>query len=102
MPLNNADKKRFRAIGHNLNPIITIAQKGLTESIKTELERALSEHELIKIKLISANRDDKNALTEEICGEFNAECIQSIGHVVLLYRAARNPDKRLSNISRNS
>lgn len=100
MPISNADKKRYRAIGHNLKPVVTIAQKGVTDNIRVELDRALTEHELIKIKLVTADRDEKNALSEAICSEFNAECVQSIGHVLLLYRAAKNPDKRLSNISR--
>lgn len=102
MTLSNADKKRFRSIGHNLKPIVTIAQKGITDNIRAEIERALSEHELIKIKLLTSDREEKKSLTESICADANAECIQRIGHVVLLYRAARNPDKRLSNLSRIS
>lgn len=101
MPISNADKKRYRAIGHNLKPVVTIAQKGITDNIRAEIDRALNEHELIKIKLVTLDRDEKTALVEAICTEFNAECIQRIGHVLLLYRAAKNPDKRLSNISRS-
>lgn len=102
MTLSNAEKKRYRAIGHSLSPIITIAQKGVTDNIRVEIGRALTEHELIKIKLVTSDRDEKKALTTAICAEHNAECIQSIGHVVLLFRAAKNPDKRLSNLTRNS
>lgn len=101
MPLNNAEKKRFKTIGHSLSPVVTIAQKGVTDNVKAEIERALKEHELIKIKLITANRDEKKQLSDSICAEFKAECIQSIGHVLLLFRAAKQPDKRLSNLSRN-
>lgn len=101
MTLSNADKKRYRSIGHNLKPIVTIAQKGITDNIRAEIERALKEHELIKIKLVTADREEKSALSATICEEFNAQCIQSIGHVLLLFRAARNPDKRLSNLTRN-
>lgn len=100
MPISNADKKRFRQIGHSLNPVVTIAQKGLSDSIREELDRALNDHELIKVKLV-ADREEKQALTEHICADFNAECVQSIGHVILLYRAARKPDTRLSNLLRN-
>ena len=44
------DKKRFRTIGHQLRPVITVGNKGLTEQLMQELERALTDHELIKIK----------------------------------------------------
>jgi len=46
MALSNAVRKRFRAIGHNLKPVVTIAQKGITENVHDELERALKDHEL--------------------------------------------------------
>jgi len=101
MALSNTVRKRFRAIGHNLKPVVTIAQKGITENVHDELERALKDHELIKLKLVTANRSDKQALTESICNDFKAQCVQSIGHIVLLYRAAKNPDPRLSNLLRN-
>ena len=62
MTLSNTAKKQYRAIGHTLHPIVTIAQKGLSENIRMEIERALTDHELIKIKLVAADRDSKKAL----------------------------------------
>ena len=102
MPLSNSSKKQLRAIGHNLKPIVTIAQKGLTDNIKNEIDRALRDHELIKIKLLAADRDEKQTLGDTICKEFDAECVQSIGHVMLLYRRAKKQDPRLSNLKRNT
>ena len=100
MALNNADKKQFRKIGHSLKPIVTIAENGINDNIRKEIERALEEHELIKIKVVT-DREGKKGLTESICEEFGAECVQSIGHIILLYRAARKPNPKLSNILRN-
>lgn len=102
MTLSTADKKSYRAIGHKLKPIVTIAQKGFTDNIKSEIERALKEHELIKIKLNTSNKEEMKVLSEAICQEFGAESIQSMGHVLLLYRAAKKPDKRLSNVHRHT
>lgn len=101
MTLAAQDKKRFRTIAHGLNPIVTIAQKGLTESVTDEIERALSEHELIKIKIFAADRDARREITLQICEQAGAELIQSIGNVAVLYRAAAKPDPRLSNILRH-
>ena len=100
MHLSSTEKKRFRSIGHKLNPVVIIAQKGLTENIKKEIERALTKHELIKIKLITGKRENKKTITELICEEFEAECIHAIGHVILLYRASPEADPHLSNLSR--
>ncbi len=100
MPLSNALKKQFRAIGHNLHPIISIAQKGLSENIRLEIDRALTDHELIKIKVLAADRAAKAELLATICEEFSAENVQSIGHTALLYRKAKKNEGRLSNIKR--
>ena len=64
MHLSSTEKKRFRTIGHKLNPVVIIAQKGLTENIKKEIERALTNHELIKIKLITSKRENKKTITQ--------------------------------------
>lgn len=102
MTLSNTAKKLYRAIGHNLHPIVTIAQKGLSENIRLELERALTDHELIKIKLITADRDAKKAFVAIICQEFKSECVQSIGHTALLFRRAKKHNGKLSNIKRKA
>ena len=51
MDLSNQQKKQYRALGHKLKPVVMIADKGLSDGVKQELERALEDHELIKIKL---------------------------------------------------
>ena len=47
----NLDIKQLRTIGHKLKPIVTVAGNGITDGVVNELERALTDHELIKIKL---------------------------------------------------
>ena len=51
MTISSADKKYLRSLGHQLKPVVTVAGNGLTESVVAELDRALSDHELIKVKL---------------------------------------------------
>lgn len=99
-PLTNAEKKRFRSIGHQLNPIVTVAEKGLAENVSAEINRALNDHELIKIKLAVGDREHKDVIITEIQDTFSASVVQSIGHVVLLYRKARKQNPKLSNIVR--
>ncbi|MBT5387541.1 MAG: YhbY family RNA-binding protein [Porticoccaceae bacterium] len=100
MTSSNEDKKYLRRLGHNLKPVVTIAGKGLTENVATEIDRALSDHELIKIKLAVGDRDAKKVLTDEICEKFNAQLVQSIGHILLLFRKAKTPNPKLSNLLR--
>jgi RNA-binding protein len=101
MTSSSQQLKQLRAIAHRLKPIVTIAQKGLAESVCKELDRALSEHELIKIKVMAADRTARQEIAEEVSRVTGAQRVQQIGNIVVLYRAARQPDQRLSNILRH-
>ncbi len=100
MPLTTERKKQLRTLGHNLKPIVTIAGKGLTENVCAEIERALTDHELIKIKIVIEDRDMRKALSEEIAKQFSAEIAQTIGKIILLFRASTKPNNKLSNLTR--
>jgi len=94
------DSRQLRAIGHKLKPVLTIAGNGLTEGVMGELERALNDHELIKIKLAVGSRDAKAVLSQELCERAGAELIQSVGNIILVLRRSSEPDPRLSNLIR--
>ena len=98
--LDSATKKHFRSLGHKLNPVVTLADKGYSEAVAAELERALEDHELIKVKLNVGEPADRKAMAAHICEQSGAQLVQSIGKVALLYRAAKKPNPRLSNLLR--
>lgn len=100
MELSNAKKKLYRAIGHSLKPVVMIADKGVTEGVTKELERALNDHELIKVKLNVNDPAIRKELGKELCAAHRAELVQSIGKVVLVFRAAKKPNPKLSNLLR--
>ena len=85
-----ADKKKLRAKAHSLKPVIMIGQSGLTEAVLSEIELALDNHELIKVKIQSDDRDLRNQIGTEICLKTEAEFIQSIGKIIVIYR--KNPE----------
>ena len=94
------DTKQLRSIGHKLKPVVTIAGNGLTDTVFAELERALNDHELIKIKLMVGSREARAGITRDICDRSGAELVQSIGNVAVILRRAAQPDPRLSNLIR--
>lgn len=96
----NSDIKQLRAIGHKLKPVVTVAGNGLSEAVVLELQRALTDHELIKVKLSVGARETRNAITSEICSQLQAELVQSIGNVIVILRRTEKPDPRLSNLIR--
>lgn len=100
MALSNEQKKHFKSIGHHLKPVLIVAENGLTEGVLAELERALNDHELIKVQLRLNERDDRRALIEELTAAGRCELVQVIGKMALIYRKNTKPNKNLSNIHR--
>lgn len=100
MTLTAAQKKQYRAIAHNLNPIVTVGDNGLTEGLLNELNRALDDHELIKVKVAIGDRNDRAEIITELCNETNAILIQTIGKIAVVLRKAKQPNPKLSNLLR--
>ncbi len=100
MSLSQAQKKAFRSIGHHLNPVVTVSENGVSEGVLAELDRALSDHELIKVKLALPERDDRAAMLDELLEASGAERVQTIGKMALLYRKNPQANPKLSNVKR--
>jgi len=93
-----ASQKRFlRGRAHHINPVVMVGEKGLTENVLAELERALAHHELIKVRL-RTDRETRATLIDEIGRRCEAELVQKIGQVACFYR--RNPDHPVIQLPR--
>lgn len=100
MALTNEQKKHFKSIGHHLKPVLIVAENGLTEGVQAELDRALNDHELIKVQFRITERDDRRALIDELSKVSRCEVVQIIGKMALVYRKNPKANKNLSNIHR--
>lgn len=94
MSLKAAQKKNLRGLAHHLKPVVTVADKGLSESVIAEIERALLDHELVKIKL-RADRDSRKNWELQIAETCKAELVQSIGQTACFYK--KHPRKPVIN-----
>ncbi len=91
MELTNPQKKKLKGLAHDLHPLVTIGQKGLKESIHDEIETTLSFHQLIKVKVIADDREQRNNIIKLLTEKHQATLLQTIGHIAVFYR--RNKDK---------
>ena len=98
MELTQAKKKHYRSIAHKLKPVVTIADKGVTEGVELELERALEDHELIKVKVNINDPAARKQLAAQLCDSHKATLVQQIGKMIVLVRAAKKPKPKLSNL----
>ena len=63
-----------------------LGNNGLTEGVLAEIDNALDYHELIKIKIAGAERETKQLIINAIVRETKASTVQTIGHILVLYR----------------
>ena len=90
--LTEEQKRHLRRLGHELKPVVRLGNAGLTAAVMNEVEIALDHHELIKVKVVAEDREQRNALIQTIASDSNAAIVQSIGNVAVLYRG--NPKKK--------
>lgn len=76
----------LRRRGHELEPIVRLGQHGLTESVLREINEQLEHHELMKVRVVSEDRTQRDAIVADMCTRLNATLVQRIGNVALLYR----------------
>ncbi|HEX4045594.1 MAG TPA: ribosome assembly RNA-binding protein YhbY [Gammaproteobacteria bacterium] len=79
-------KQQLKAKAHKLKPIVFIGNNGLSENVIKEINCGLQAHELIKIRIQSEDRELKRALFAEACATGQAEAIQLIGGIGVMYR----------------
>ena len=82
---------------HHIKPIISVGNAGLSENVMSEIELALSHHELVKMKL-AGNSEERKAMEDKIAADTGAVLVQSIGHTASFYREADKPKIRLPKI----
>lgn len=82
----NKNLKHLAEQVHKLKPIVMIGNKGLTETVHTEIDQSLDHHELIKIRIASGDKEYRENIIQEICQKQQAVLIKKIGHVFAIYR----------------
>ena len=92
MTLSESQKKYLRGRGHDLKPVITVGDAGLSASLMAEYESTIAHHELIKVRIRVGDRGARNAIIDELCASSSAELIQRVGNVALIYR--ENADEK--------
>ena len=86
MQLSDDQRRFLRGKAHPLKPVIQIGGAGLTDAVARETERALEDHELIKVRVRASDREARDAILEALTTRTRSALVQRIGHVGVLYR----------------
>ncbi|MEE3182585.1 MAG: YhbY family RNA-binding protein [Pseudomonadota bacterium] len=94
------DTKVLKAIAHHLEPIVTIGDNGLSSGVIAELKRAISDHELIKVRLNVGDRELRRELANDVAELLCADLVQQIGKIFVVYQPTKQSRPARSNITR--
>jgi len=84
--LSAAKRKELKARAHQLEPVVMIGTKGLTDEVLKEVDVALKAHELIKVRAAALEREARDDALRALCERTGAESVQSVGKVFVIYR----------------
>jgi RNA-binding protein len=91
-PLTGSQKSHLRGLGQTLPDSLKVGRAGLTPAFFAELQKLLRSHELVKLRFLGADRDERAAYCVQIADEGRCVCVGAVGHTALFYR--QNPDPK--------
>jgi RNA-binding protein len=84
--LTPAQRKEKRSEAHHLVPVVMIGGDGLTAAVTKETDAALKAHGLIKVRVFSDDREERETILARLSDELGAAPIQHIGKLLVLWR----------------
>jgi RNA-binding protein len=95
MTLSEKQKKHLRRLAHPMNAVVMLGNAGLTPGVVKELERALTDHELVKVSARVGERDARDTALNDLARQTRSEIVQRIGNVGVFYRRSAQIPKIL-------
>jgi RNA-binding protein len=92
MPVTDRQRRHLKGLAHHLKPVVIVGQAGVSQAVLDEIGASLDSHELIKVKVNAGDREERQRMIGQITEHTQAQLIDTIGHVIVLFRA--NPKKK--------
>jgi RNA-binding protein len=86
MPLSGKQRRYLRSLGHDKDPVVQLGKLGCTDAVTAAIDAALTEHELIKVRIGTECPDDRSEVAERIGKAVKGEVAQVLGRTLLIYR----------------
>jgi RNA-binding protein len=84
--LTASQRARLKARAHALEPVVQIGQGGVSDTVVAEVDRSLTAHALIKVKLAGADRETREELARILSDRTDAAVVQQVGRVLVLWK----------------
>ena len=93
LSLTPRQRAELKARAHSLEPVVQVGANGASEAVLLEVEKALTAHELIKVRLGGADKSDRAELTAQLTGRTGAAAVQNVGRILVLWRPRPEDDE---------
>ena len=84
----------LRSQAHHLDPVVLLGANGLTNAVLHEIDRALNDHELIKVRVPSDDREELESIYAEVAEKLGAARVQMIGKLLIFWRPADESERQ--------
>ncbi|MBO7081731.1 MAG: ribosome assembly RNA-binding protein YhbY [Neisseriaceae bacterium] len=91
--LTSQERQLLKQKAHHLNPVVMIGQNGLTPAVLHEIDTMLHAHELIKIRILGDDREERTQMATEITQALSAHLVSHIGKLLIVYRKRKTEKK---------
>jgi|SRR6516225_4826820 RNA-binding protein len=79
-------RRALRGHGHGMSAIVQIGKAGVTTAVVKQVEQALADHELVKVKIGRECPADRHEVAERLDAEPGVNIVQMVGRMLLLYK----------------
>ncbi len=86
LQLSPVERRALKARAHALEPTVLVGSGGFTPAVAGEIERNLTAHELIKVRVMGDDRNAREDILKRICEDLGAAPVQHIGKILVVYR----------------
>jgi RNA-binding protein len=86
IPLTGKQRRHLKSLAHHLEPVLFLGKEGVTTGFVEGVEKALHDHELIKIKFV-AFKDQKKELSLQIAEKTSSTHVDTLGHIGIFFKA---------------
>ena len=94
MELTSKQRAQLKGLANGIETILIVGKEGIGENLVKQANDALEARELIKGKVLENAMLTPRTVSEALCEATGAEPVQCIGSKFIVYRQARDKDKR--------
>lgn len=91
--LTPKQRQQLKGAAHRLDPVVLLGAGGLTDAVVKEIDRALTAHELIKVRVPGDDRTEREDVFREVAERLGAARVQMIGKLLVLFRPRPEPQQ---------